>query len=236
MPVTSNVTPAAIEKPANASKPIALETRPYAIGRCIIGVLLIGLAFVLAYSSVRANAWAGFALSVDENAGAIFATLTVTAELNAFLMPTANRLYRQIGKRWDAAKGWFILIIASSIVAFAASGFILTNVSDKTVLRMEAAPTVAVAQRALDDAKAARDRECIKVVGTICRHREDVVVTRQNELTEAMAHAVADPQAFALRIEPGTLRLAQAGVLVVMCLLAGFVLSHGWGLVFRCVG
>ena len=51
-----------------------------------------------------------------------------------------------------------------------------------------------------------------------------------------MAHAVADPQAFALRIEPSTLRLAQAGVLVVMCLLAGFVLSHGWGLVFRFVG
>ena len=68
-----------------------------------------------------------FALSVDENAGQIFATLTVTAELIAFLMPTANQLYRQIGKRWDAAKGWFILIIASSIVAFAASGFILTK-------------------------------------------------------------------------------------------------------------
>jgi hypothetical protein len=234
VPVTG-ITPAIpIEKPAEALKsvrPIAVQD----IGRCIIGISLICLAFALVYASVRANAWAGFALSADENAGEIFATLTVTAELIAFLMPTANHLYRQMGELWSAAKGWFIVIVASSIVAFAASGFILTSVSDKTASRSQASPAVEVAKRALVDAKAARDRECIKVVGTYCRHREDIVVARQRALDEAMAHAVdrADPQAFALGVNPSSLRLVQAGVLVVMCLLAGFVLSHGWGLVFR---
>jgi hypothetical protein len=226
--------PIVIAQPARelASAP---TPRPVPVlARCIIGVPLIGAALALVYASARANAWAGFALSVDNEAGRIFATLTVTAELIAFLMPTANRLYRQMGERWSVAKGSLILIVACAIVAFAASGFILTNVSDKTAQRAGASPAVEVAERALDDARAARDREC-KLVGTICRRREDAVVARQLELTDAMARAAAtaDPQAFALGIDPTRLRMAQAGVLVMMCLLAGFVLSHGWGLVFR---
>ena len=51
-------TPALPAPEKYASAPTALETRPYAIGRGIVGVLLIGLAFALAYASVRANAWA----------------------------------------------------------------------------------------------------------------------------------------------------------------------------------
>src|SRR5262249_41457773 len=82
------------------------------IGRCIIGLILVGAAIVLAVASMRANVWFGFALSVDDTAGQIFASLTVMSELIAVVMPTANRLYRQLGERWTAARGWAMTIVA----------------------------------------------------------------------------------------------------------------------------
>ena len=206
----------ALAEPARALKSIA----PSSVPRYIIGSILIGSAVVLAVTSMRANAWFGYALSVDDTAGQIFASLSVTAELIAFVMPTANRLYCQMGEPWTAARGWFLAVVASAVVAFAASGFVLTNVGDNSVMRSLKAPAVQIARVALDDAKLARDRECTKV-GPICRQREDAVVARQQDLTEAMMKA--DP----LVIDP---RLAW--LLVAMCLLAGLVLSHGWGLVF----
>jgi hypothetical protein len=214
---------------------------PFRIGRSLIGLVLIGAALMIAFTSMRANAWFGYALSVDHNAGQIFANLTVTAEVIAFFLPTANKLYRQMDERWTALRGWFMTIAASAVVFLAASGFVLTNVGDKTVMREQAmakTPAVEAAQRALDDAKTARDRECVRV-GPICRQREDTVSARQGELTEAMtkagarAEVRANPQATALGIDPARLRTIQAGVLVTMCLIAGLVLSHGWGLVFR---
>jgi hypothetical protein len=167
------------------------------VPRCIVGVPLVGAAFALVWASVRANAWAGFALSVDGEAGRIFATLTVTAEVIAFLVPTANRLYRAMGETWSVLRGLLILIVAALIVGFAASGFVLTNVSDKTALRAQASPDIGVAQRALADAQRARDRECTRV-GPICRQREDTVGQRQNELNAAIATAQRGAEALGL--------------------------------------
>jgi hypothetical protein len=222
------------------------ETWWHAFGRMFVGLVLIGAALMVAYTSMRANGWFGHALSVDAAAGDIFSTLSVTAEVIALFLPVANRLYAQAGERWSATKGWLMAVVASAVVFFAASGFILVNVGDKTAMReqsMAQTPAVEAAQHALDDAKAARDRECTKdgkaVVGPVCRKREDAVTDRQHELTEAMAKAGvaaaerADPQASALGVSPTKLRMAQAGFLVALCLLAGFLLSHGFGLVFR---
>ena len=70
------------------------------------------------------------------------------------------------------------------MVFFTASGFVVTNVSDGVVNGAECTtPTVEIAQRALDDAKAARDRECVRV-GPICRKREDAVTERQRKLDD----------------------------------------------------
>lgn len=91
-----------------------------------------------------------------------------------------------------------------------------------------------MARGALEDAKVARDRECIKV-GPICRVREDAVAARQRKLDEALAEvrATADPQADALHITPNALRAAKASAMVAICLAAGYVISLGWGLLFR---
>jgi hypothetical protein len=222
------------------------DTILFGIGRTLIGLTLIGAALYVAYTSMRANAWLGYAMSVDDNAGQIFASRTVTAEVIALLLPTIAKLYVQMGDRRSALLSWLMAIVVSAVVFFAASGFVLTNVGDKTVIREQAmakTPAVEVAQRALDDAKAARDRECMKAgrpaVGPECRKREATVTTRQDELTGAMtkasalAGAKADPQAAALGLDPATRQMFVAAVLVLMCLGAGIFLRLGWGLVFR---
>ena len=209
-----------------------------AIGRGTVGLVLVGAGITLALTSMRANAWFGYSLTADETAGGIFSTLSVTAEVIACTLPTANRFYWQDGDRWTALKGSALMCVALMVVFFAASGFVLTNVSGATDARAErTTPTVEIAQRALNDAKAARDRECGKV-GPICRQREDAVVERQRKLDEAKAgvRAAADPQAEALHVTANTLRTAKAGVMVAMCLAAGFIISFGWGLLFRTSG
>jgi hypothetical protein len=206
-----------------------------AIGRGIVGVVLVASGVTLAITSMQANAWFGFSLTTDETAGGIFATLSVTAEIVACVLPTANRFYWQDGDWWTALKGGALMCVALMVVFFAASGFVLTNVNDAITTRAErTTPTITIAQAALNDAKAARDRECSKI-GPVCRQRENTVTERQRKLDEAKAEvrAAADPQAEALNVTPITLRTAKAGVMVAMCLAAGFIISFGWGLLFR---
>jgi hypothetical protein len=205
------------------------------IGRGVVGLVLVGAGVTLAVTSMQANAWSGYSLSTDEAAGGIFARLSVTAEIVASALPSANRFYWQDGDRWTALKGSALMCVALMVVFFAASGFVLTNVNDSVVARAErTTPTIDIAQRALDDAKAARDRECVKV-GPICRMREAAVTDRQRKLDEVKAEvrAAADPQAEALHISPNTLRAVKAGAMVVICLAAGYIISFGWGLLFR---
>jgi hypothetical protein len=237
--VTAHEAP--IDARVTVMPPATRDTLLFGVGRALIGLTLIGAALFVAYTSMRANAWLGHAMSIDDNAGHIFAGLTVTAELIALVLPVTASLYTQMGDRWPALLCWLMAPIVCAVVFFAASGFVLTNVGDKTVMReqsMASTPAVEVAQRALDDAKAARDRECVRV-GPVCRQREDTVTARQDELTAATtaassrASAVADPQATALGIAPATRQTAVAFVLVLMCLGAGIFLRLGWGLVFR---
>jgi hypothetical protein len=206
-----------------------------AIGRGFVGLVLVGAGVTLAVTSMQANAWSGYSLTTDETAGQIFSRLSVTAEIVACALPSANRFYWQAGAWWTALMGRALMCVALMVVFFAASGFVLTNVNDSIVARAErTTPTIEIARRALDDAKAARDRECVKV-GPICRIREDAVTDRQRKLDEVKAEirAAADPQAEALHVTPNTLRAAKAGAMVALCLAAGYIISFGWGLLFR---
>jgi hypothetical protein len=211
-----------------------------AIGRGLAGITLIGVGIAIAATSMQANDWQGHILSVDKAAGDIFSRLSVLAELVACVLPTANQFYRDDGNRRAAMKGTVVQAVALLVVFFAASGFVLTNLSGAIEAKAErTTPTVGTAQRALDDAKGARDRECYgpkgeKRVGPVCRQREDEVTARQNELNDAKkdVKAGADPQAEAFHVTPATLRMARAGTMVLMCLAAGYIISLGWGLVF----
>ena len=205
------------------------------IGRGVVGLALVGLGIALALTSMQANAWFGHSLTTDETAGEIFTRLSVLAEIVACVLPSAIRFYWRDGDRWTALRGNLLLAVALIVVFFAVSGFVLTNLNDSVMARAErTTPTIEIAQLALDDAKAARDRECVKV-GPICRMREDAVSDRQHRLDEAMAEVriAADPQAAALHVTPNTLRTAKAGVMVMICLTAGYIIALGLGLLFR---
>jgi len=205
-----------------------------AVGRGIVGIMLIGAGVAIVITSMEANAWQGHAMTVDESAGDIFSRLSVLAEGVACLLPTANQFYWDDGNWRAAMKGTAVMAVALLVVFFAASGFVLTNLSGATAIRAErTTPTIAIAERALADAKMARDRECVKV-GPVCRQREDVVTDRQHKLDEAKAEvrAGADPQAEAFGMTPAQMRAARAGTMVLMCLAAGYIISLGCGLVF----
>jgi hypothetical protein len=233
-----------VRTPEQRPEPITPERGPDAaagggwwdaIGRRVIGLVLVAAGVTLAITSMQANAWFGYSLTTDAGAGAIFSRVSVTAEIIACALPSANWFYWQDGDWWTALKGVAVMCVALMVVFFAASGFVMTNLNDSTLARAErTTPTIEIAQRALDDARAARDRECVKV-GPICRMREDAVTDRQRKLDEARAEVrdAADPQAEALHITPNTLQTAKAGVMVLICLAAGYIISFGWGLLFR---
>jgi hypothetical protein len=216
------------------------------LGRSGLGALVLGGGLYLGITSMRANAWAGYAVSIDNHAGEIFANLTVTSEAICLMLPTANRLYRQAGERWTAVKGKLVWLVAATVVAIATSGFVLTNVSDKATLRQQTAietPEVVAARHALQDAEEARNRQCNsgdpRKVSPTCQKLETLVTNRNDELAKAVAGAQpsadneADPQAKALGISSLQLRMGQAAALVMVCLTAGFVVELGWGLLFR---
>src|ERR1700719_181667 len=62
-----------------------------AIGRGIVGIMLIGAGVWIVVTSMEANAWQGHAMTVNETAGNIFAKLSVLAEFVASVLPTANQ-------------------------------------------------------------------------------------------------------------------------------------------------
>jgi hypothetical protein len=76
-------------------------------------------------------------------------------------------------------------------------GFASVNIADVTLARASR-PTLAVtlAQAALSDAMAARDRECKGGVGKFCREREAAVAERRQAVDVAMrsVEQTADPQ------------------------------------------
>ncbi len=51
-----------------------------AVGRGIVGIMLIGAGVAIVITSMEANSWQGHAMTVDEVAGDIFSRLSVLAE------------------------------------------------------------------------------------------------------------------------------------------------------------
>jgi hypothetical protein len=76
-------------------------------------------------------------------------------------------------------------------------GFASVNIADVALARgSRATPAVTIAQAALADAMAARDRECVRGVGKFCREREAAVNERRQAVDAAMHNVehTADPQ------------------------------------------
>lgn len=196
--------PAAVPAPAPepvtvtaASLPEPVASRHIASRPGLGAILLHLVAFGLAAVGITMNGWFARSLGSSEVAGWLFLAIGVAADCVALLMPAmAANLWQ--GRRWaTATAGWLVWSMTFAFALAAGIGFAAVNISDVTLARASrVTPAVVTAQAALNDAMAARDRECKGGVGKFCREREENV-TRQRDAVAAAMNAVAassDPQ------------------------------------------
>ena len=165
--------------------------------RTIASYVLAGAALALAGVGLVINGWFARSLGSTEIAGGLFLAIGVATDLVALVTPSCAAHLWGAGRRATALVAWAVWLMTFIFAVTAGLGFASVNIADVTLARASR-PTVAVtiAQAALADAMAARDRECKGGVGKFCREREAAVAERQQAVDGAM-HSVeqgADPQ------------------------------------------
>jgi hypothetical protein len=165
--------------------------------RSIASYVLAGAALSLAGVGIIINGWFARSLGSTEAAGWLFLAIGVATDVVALAAPSSAARLWGAGERGTALVAWAVWLMTFIFAVTAGLGFASTNIADATTARASR-PTLAVtvAQAALTDAMAARDRECKGGVGKFCREREAAVAERR-QAVDAAIHAVernADPQ------------------------------------------
>lgn len=172
-------------------------TEPVARRRHLAPVLLSLAALALAGVGITMNGLFARSLGSSDVAGWLFLAVGVAADLVALVMPSCAAALWQVGQRTTALVGWSVWAMTFVFAVTAGIGFASVNIADVTLSRASrATPAIQTAKATLDDAIAARDRECKGGVGKFCRERETTVNERRQALDAAM-HSVektADPQ------------------------------------------
>jgi hypothetical protein len=178
--------PPVMPPPAVASRPNEETAAP--ARRPLAAVLLSIAALVLAAVGITINGWFARSLGSSDVAGWLFLAVGVAADLVALVMPSCAAGLWQSGQRATAMVGWAVWLMTFVFAVTAGIGFASTNISDVTIARASrVTPAIASATAALNDAMAARDRECKSGVGKFCREREAAVVERRQVLDAAAA-------------------------------------------------
>ncbi|MBV8916841.1 MAG: hypothetical protein JOZ76_01925 [Bradyrhizobium sp.] len=192
-PIVAPPQPAMVQ----ALEPISKPSRPSPRRQLFAPVLLSIAALALAGVGITMNGWFARSLGSSDVAGWLFLAVGVAADVVALVMPACAAGLWHAGHRATALVGWAVWVMTFVFALTAGIGFASTNISDTTLARgSRTTPAVAVAQAALGDAMAARDRECKGGVGKFCREREAAVAERRQAVDTAM-HTVeqtADPQ------------------------------------------
>ena len=165
--------------------------------RQLAPILLSTAALALAAVGIAINGSFARSLGSNDVAGWLFLAVGVAADLVALVMPSCAAGLWQTGHRATALVGWTVWLMTFVFAVTAGIGFASTNISDVTYARASrVTPAVATAQAALNDAMAARDRECKGGIGKFCREREVAVAERRQVLDTAMTSVgkMADPQ------------------------------------------
>jgi hypothetical protein len=178
--------PPVTPRPAVTSHPNDETAAP--ARRHLASVLLSIAALALAAVGITINGWFARSLGSSDIAGWLFLAVGVAADLVALVMPSCAAGLWQSGQRATALIGWAVWLMTFVFAVTAGIGFASTNISDVTMARASrVTPAIAGAQAALNDAMAARDRECKSGVGKFCREREAAVVERRQVLDSAVA-------------------------------------------------
>jgi hypothetical protein len=160
-------------------------------------ILLTVAALALAVVGMTMNGWFARSLGSTDTAGWLFLVIGVAADLVALVMPSCAAGLWQTGQRATALAGWAVWLMTFVFAVTACIGFASVNIADVTMARASrATPAVTTAQAALNDAMAARDRECKGGVGKFCRERETAVTERRQAVDVAIraVEQTADPQ------------------------------------------
>jgi hypothetical protein len=187
----SDVTATEPHRPPTVATPAA--ARP----RSIASYVLVGAALGLAGVGIIINGWFARSLGSTETAGWLFLAIGVATDLVALAAPLCATHLWGAGQRATALVGWAVWLMTFIFAVTAGIGFASVNIADVTLARASR-PTFALtlAQAALSDAMAARDRECKGGVGKFCREREATVAERRQAVDVAMrsVEQTADPQ------------------------------------------
>jgi len=163
------------------------------IASYVLAVAALGLAGV----GIVINGWFARSLGSTEAAAWLFLAIGVATDLVALAAPSCAAHLWGACRRATALVAWAVWLMTFIFAVTAGLGFASMNIADVTLARASRpTPAVTVAQAALADAMAARDRECKGGVGKFCREREAAVAERRQAVDVAM-HSVeqtADPQ------------------------------------------
>ncbi|MFN4938367.1 hypothetical protein [Bradyrhizobium sp.] len=209
LPVTSNVT---VSPPAFPVTPVTLAvtvplcadvthvTEPHSQAtnrRPISSHGLTVAALLLAAVGITMNGWFAQTLGSTDFAGTLFLAIGVASDLVALAGPPTAILVWLARRRATAVIAWLVWFATFVFAVTSGIGFASVNIADVTLTRASrVTPSVTIAQDALRDAVASRNRECAGGVGRFCREREQAVADRQRALDSALGaveHA-ADPQ------------------------------------------
>jgi hypothetical protein len=180
-----------------SQRPRAVTLPAVTPSRSIASYVLVVAALSLAAVGIVINGWFARSLGSTEAAGWLFLAIGVATDFVALAAPSCAAHLWAGGQRATALVGWAVWLTTFIFAVTAGIGFASVNIADVTMARASrATPAVTVAQAALADAMAARDRECKGGVGKFCREREAAVAERRQAVDVAM-HSVeqtADPQ------------------------------------------
>jgi hypothetical protein len=183
LPANDVIAEPSVAPPAATSRPNEAVTpsRPH-----LASILLSIAALALAAVGITINGWFARSLGSSDVAGWLFLAVGVAADLVALVMPSCAAGLWQSGQRATALVGWAVWMMTFVFAVTAGIGFASTNISDVTIARASrVTPAIANAQAALNDAMAARDRECKSGVGKFCREREATVIERRQAFDSA---------------------------------------------------